>query len=84
MVEQPNITFIKLLTQNIQENPNHYLNEKGNDIKADQDVIWLDMESAQCVDKILRILPMVQAVTHMWSQQTSWILLVCIWKPQWC
>jgi hypothetical protein len=60
MVEQSDITFIRMLSQKIQGIPNRQPCEERDDIKAEkQDVIQLDSESAQCVDKILRIPHMV-------------------------
>jgi len=46
MMEQPDVTIMKLLTQKIQRIPNQHPCEDRNDINADQDVIRFD--SREC------------------------------------
>jgi hypothetical protein len=65
MVEKS--VFIKLLPQKIHCIPNQHCGEEQDDTKAVEDVLHVDLESVQCVDKVLRYPYMVWWVTHMQS-----------------
>jgi len=65
IVEQSDV-LIKLPAEKIKGIPIQHPREDRYDIKADQDVIRLDLESAQYPDEILRIPHMVWGDTKTW------------------
>jgi hypothetical protein len=55
----------------IQNMCNRNLGEEEDNVEADEDVISFNLESAQCEDKVLRILHKMCKFHHIWPQQTS-------------
>lgn len=51
--------------QNIKVIPYQHFDERWDNLKADEDVLWVGPENDQYVDKILRISHVVYGVTQM-------------------